>query len=151
MPTFLLILQDMLIDPFMADRPPLLNQQLPVYLSRAQILTNQWIDNFPLLHWYAQLFLVLAGLCFLIGLFGLGTPPAVIALQFTTDCGLAYSYDSRDLSLSLTSSQKCRNLVSLFLGKLCVDLHQCSFDQDSAADESTSAYFYPAIIYALMS
>ncbi len=79
-------------------------------------------------------------------------PPSTrIALQLPADGGFAFSDLFGNFGLRISSFQICRYLVSLFFGKLCVLPYQYSFDQDFSADNTTSAYRFPAISVALMS
>ena len=61
-------------------------------------------------------------------LFGPISSPSVITSEFSADCGLMDTDCFSDLCLVKACLQKCVDMVSLIVGKLCVGSHERSFE-----------------------
>ena len=145
----LFIAENVLVDPFMAD---LYSEVLPEparHLLRAPVLADQCFDQNPSRGFDAAPSLLPSVQSKLMCLFGSIASQTPIPTQLPADRRLMNPDKVRNFRLVVSCFQKCRNLISLFTGKLHVDTHtvpvlcrcQCSFDLAGLRSiDATAAY-----------
>ena len=120
--------ENVLVDPFMAYLKTVVHLVPIRYLLRAPFLADQPFDQDPGEGVSAiQRFLALIQRK-LMSLFGAIPFLSTIASHFSADRGLVNTDYSSYLDLQMSHFQEGVNLISLFLGKLRVGSHLCSFD-----------------------
>ncbi len=127
--------ETVLVDPFMADLKTVVHLEPIRYLLRAPFLADQRFDQDPGGDCYAIPGFLPSVQCKLMSLLGSITSLSTISSEFSADRGLVNTYYSSYLYLQMSHFQESVpkgtqrvNLISLFLGKLRVGSHQCSFD-----------------------
>ncbi len=124
----LLIHENVLIDPFVADLKTVVLFQPTRCLFRAPVLAEQCFDQGPGGDFDAILGFLASVQTKLMCLFGSISFHSTITSQFSADRGFVNIDLTRNFRLVVCCFHKGINLVSLFLGKLCVGSHRCSFD-----------------------
>jgi hypothetical protein len=120
--------ENVLVDPFMADLKIVVFLEPIRYLLRAPFLADQCFDQDPGESFYAIPGFLASIQGKLMSLLWPITFQSTIASEFSADCGLMNLDQSCNFRLYMSCFQKYGNLVSLFLGKLRVGSHLCSFD-----------------------
>ena len=123
------VLEDMLIDPFRADRAGLLPLEPPTDLFGTPVLSKLGVDLTPGGRGNPR---TRFGLWSLEGeamsLVGPVASLASVPSHLTRDRGLMNAQDLGNRGLSLLGVQQGRDLIPCFLGELGVGSHECSFD-----------------------
>ena len=122
------IRKNVLVDPFITDVKAKGVLEPIRYLLRAQVKTDQPFDPGPGRAIYKQFCLVASAQCQFMGLLRSISFQPTIASEFSADRGFMNLNVVCNFSLVMSFLQKRINLVSLFMGKLCIGFHQCSFD-----------------------
>ena len=120
--------ENVLVDPFMADLKTVVILKPIRYLLRAPILADQCFDQDPDRSFYLISDFLASVQCKLMSLLGSITFLSTIASHFSADRGFVNTDYSSYLDLQMSHFQEGVNLISLFLGKLRVGSHLCSFD-----------------------
>ena len=120
--------ENVLVDPFMADLKTVVVLEPIRYLLRAPFLADQRFDQSPGGGFYAIPGFLASVQSKLLGLFGSITFLSTITSKFSADRGFVNLHMVCNFRLYMSCFQKYVNLVSLFLGKLRVGSHLCSFD-----------------------
>ena len=120
--------ENVLVDPFMADLKTMVILEPIRYLLRAPFLADQCFDQDPGGGCYAIPGFLAPVQSKLLSLLGPVTFLSTIASEFSADRGFVNLDKLCDFRLFISCFQKYVNLVSLFLGKLRVGSHLCSFD-----------------------
>ncbi len=122
------ICENVLVDPFMTYLKTAVLFEPARYLLWAPFLANQGFDQKPrgCIDAISGSYTSVQGK--LMSLFGSISFQSAISSEFSADCRLMNADQARNFGLIVSCFQKCINLVSLFLGKLRVASHQCSFD-----------------------
>ncbi len=111
----------------MADANTSLDLEPEADLFRAPVLTQQCFDQLPGFFLDPWLRLVVPPIyCKLMRLFRPITTQALVSADLSTYRGFRHTDDIGYLELDMSCFHQCLNLVSLFLGKLCVAAHRCS-------------------------
>jgi hypothetical protein len=120
--------ENVLVDPFMADLKIVVFLEPIRYLLRAPFLADQRFDPDPGEGIYAiQRFLASVQSKLMSLLWPITFMPT-IASELSADRGFVNIDYSSYLDLRMSHFQESVNLISLFLGKLRVGSHLCSFD-----------------------
>ncbi len=120
--------ENVLVDPFMADLKVVVFLEPIRYLLRAPFLADQCLNQDPGEGIYAiQRFLASVQSKLMSLLWPITFLPT-IASEFSADRGFVNLHMVCNFRLYVSCFQKYVNLVSLFLGKLRVGSHLCSFD-----------------------
>jgi len=122
------ISQDMPIDSLVTDPDTVISVQPTRNLFWAPIQAYFSFDQHPSFWQNTICRLPLPFYSLAVGLLGTIAATSTIATQLTTDGGFMYSNHTSDLGLVVFHFLQRINLVSLYLGKLCVGSHKCSFD-----------------------
>ena len=120
--------ENVLVDPFMADLKTVIILEPIRYLLRAPFLADQRFDQDPGGGFYAIPGFLSSVQSKLMSLFGAIPFLSTIASHFSANRGLVNTDYSSYLDLQMSHFQEGVNLISLFLGKLRVGSHLCSFD-----------------------
>ena len=124
----LFIHENVLVDPFMADLKTVVILEPIRYLLRAPFLADQCFDHDPGGDFYAIPGFLAPVQSKLLSLLGSITFLSTITSKFSADRGFVNLHMVCNFRLYMSCFQKYVNLVSLFLGKLRVGSHLCSFD-----------------------
>ena len=120
--------ENVLVNPFVTDMKTAILIEPTRYLLWAPFLADHGFDHDPN-DFMNSIFRFLASAHRkLMGLFGSISFQPSIPSELSADCRLVNVDQARDFGLIVSCFQKYINLVSLFLGKLRVGSHQCSFD-----------------------
>jgi hypothetical protein len=119
--------ENVLVDPFMADLKIVVFLEPVRCLLRAPFLADQRFDQDPGEGFYAIPGFLTSVQSKLLSLLGSVTFLSTMASEFSADRGFVNLHMVCNFRLYVSCSQKCINLVSLFLGKLRVGSHLCSF------------------------
>ncbi len=122
------IQENVLVDPFMDDLKAIITLEPIRYLLRAPFLADQCFDHVPGGGFYAIPGFLASVQSKLLSLLGSITFLSTITSKFSADRGFVNLHMVCNFRLYLSCFQKYVNLVSLFLGKLRVGSHLCSFD-----------------------
>ncbi len=127
--------ENVLVDPFMTDLKTVVRLEPIRYLLRAPFLTDQCFDQDPGGGFYAIPGFLASVQSKLMSLLGSIAFLSTIAPEFSADHGFVNLHMVCNFRLYVSRFQKYVpkgtqrvNLVSLFLGKLRVGSHLCSFD-----------------------
>jgi hypothetical protein len=121
------VCQNILIDSLVADPNTCVPLQQSSSLFRAPILSQLVLDKHPGSLGYSGLGFPTSAQRYVVSLFGTIAALASVPLQLSADRGFVYTDDTGYLRLIMAHFQQRINLVSLFMGKLCV-VHKRSFD-----------------------
>jgi len=120
------IRKNVLVNPFITDLKAEVILEPTRHMFRAQVKADQSSNPSPGRCIYERFFLAAPALCQFMGL--LGPISFTIASEFSTDRGFVNLHVVGNFRLYMSCFQKYVNLVSLFMGKLRVGSHLCSFD-----------------------
>lgn len=113
--TLTLALQDVQVDPFVADKNLLLLRQLETDLLRAPVLAQQAVNPAPTPRADAELGFGMAAVCRQpVACLGIAFQ-ATVALHLPADRGFVNADDGGDLCLAMRGFHQGVNLISLFL------------------------------------
>ena len=124
----MLIHENVLVDPFMADLKTVVHLEPIRYLLRAPFLADHGFDQDPGGGFYAIPGFLASVQRKLMSLLGSITFQSTIASKFSADCGFVNLDKVSNIRLVMSCFHKRINLVSLSMGKLLVGSHLCSFD-----------------------
>ncbi len=120
--------ENVLVDPLMTDLKTVVLLEPIRNLLRAPVLADQCFDQDPGGGFYAIPGFLTSVQCKLMSLLGEISSQPTIASDFSADRGFVNLHMVCNFRLYVSRFQKYVNLVSLFLGKLRVGSHLCSFD-----------------------
>jgi hypothetical protein len=147
------VLSNMVIDPVMTDLNTVKLFELVRDLFRAPIFFQSIINDLPFSFAYSWHGLVSSLQCFVVGLFWAISTLALITASFPA-YGRFMNFDVfYFFGLITTSFQKCRNLVSLYLGKLfvsyceaCLRLYTPLKRSSSNGSDMVKGFYYSAVL-----
>jgi len=120
--------KNVLVNPFMTDLKAEVILEPTRHMFRAQVKADQSSDPSPGRCIYERFFLAAPALCQFMGLLRSISFQLTIASEFSADRGFMNPGIMCNFRLVMSCYQMRINLVSLFMGKLCIGFRQCSFD-----------------------